>query len=68
LQTIRIQLENAKEHKDRKGHRVWRRRIQRLLVESDISSEDESHLEDDAVSESSDEEYDLQDKYSKPKV
>ena len=36
-------------------------------MESDISSEDESHLEDDAASESSDEEYELQDKYSKAK-
>ena len=36
-------------------------------MESDISSEDESQLEDDAVSESSEEEYDVQDKYSKPK-
>jgi hypothetical protein len=67
LQTIRIQFENAKEHEDKKGSKTRRKRIQRVLVESGNSSEDESDVEDDAVSELSGEEYEVQENYRKPK-
>ena len=52
-------MENAKEHKDKNAQKSRRRRIRRVIVESDVSSteEDDAEFENDATSDSSDEEY-----------
>lgn len=59
IQTIRIQLENTKDHKDRSGQKSRRRRIRRVIVESDLSDNEQvnTDVENDATSESSDEDY-----------
>jgi hypothetical protein len=56
VQTIRIQLENATDHKDKKSQSLRRRRIRRVIVESDFSSHDDADAETDATSDSSDQE------------
>jgi hypothetical protein len=59
IQTIRIQLENATDRKGKNRTMSKRRRIRRVIVESDLSSSDQSDadIENDATSYSSDEEY-----------
>lgn len=59
IQTIRIQLENATDHKRKNVTMSKRRRIRRVIVESDLSSSDQSDadIENDANSDSTDEDY-----------
>jgi hypothetical protein len=57
VQTIRIQLENAKDRKLKNGRSIKQRRIRKVFVESEESSSDQVIEEDSETSDSTDEDY-----------
>jgi len=56
VQTIRIQLENAKERKNKSGKPTKHRRIHKVVVESEDSSNEENDTVEDSVTSDSDDE------------